>query len=144
MGEWSYSPNIFDTRTRWRWFVSFTLLPLYSQGNSQQYPLDRRLDGPQSRSGHYGEDKNLVPARNRTPAVQPVACLYLGSSKRECSSHFINPQYVWERIQITKFRIVFFPSLLVQLIFFNKKPRTSCSSFNVMSYINANKHVLQV
>jgi hypothetical protein len=39
------------------------------------YPWDklgRRLGGPQSRSGRYGEEKNLTPARNRTSVVQPV------------------------------------------------------------------------
>jgi len=38
--------------------VSFTLPPLYPQGKSPHYPLDRRLGGPQSRSGHGGEEKN--------------------------------------------------------------------------------------
>jgi hypothetical protein len=37
-----------------------------------QYVLDRRLGGPQSRSGRCGE-KILTPAGNRTWAVQPVA-----------------------------------------------------------------------
>jgi len=32
--------------TRWRWAVNFTPRPLYPQ-----YPLDRKLGGPQSRSG---------------------------------------------------------------------------------------------
>jgi hypothetical protein len=31
--------------------VSFTPRPLYPQGKSPQYPLDRRLGGPQNRSG---------------------------------------------------------------------------------------------
>jgi hypothetical protein len=33
------------------------------QGKSPWYPLDRRLGGPQSRSGHGGEEKNsqLLP-----------------------------------------------------------------------------------
>jgi hypothetical protein len=38
--------------------------------------LDRRLDGPQSRSGRGGEEKNSQPRREsnpRTPIVQPVA-----------------------------------------------------------------------
>jgi hypothetical protein len=26
-----------------------------------RYPLDKRLGGPQSRSGHYGEEKNQPP-----------------------------------------------------------------------------------
>jgi hypothetical protein len=30
---------------------------------TKRYPLDRRLGGPQSRSGLYGEEKNLAPAR---------------------------------------------------------------------------------
>jgi hypothetical protein len=32
--------------------------PLYPQGNSSWYPVDRRLGGPQSRSGRGGEEKN--------------------------------------------------------------------------------------
>jgi hypothetical protein len=43
------------------------------QGRSPQYPLDRRLGGPRSRSGRRGEEKNLAPAGNRNRAVQPVA-----------------------------------------------------------------------
>jgi hypothetical protein len=31
--------------------------PLYSQGRSRWYPLDRRLGGPQSRSGRGDEEK---------------------------------------------------------------------------------------
>jgi hypothetical protein len=43
--------------------VSFTARPLYSQGKSAWYPLDRRLGGPQSRAGLGGEEKNsqLLP-----------------------------------------------------------------------------------
>jgi hypothetical protein len=43
------------------------------QGKSPRYALDRRLGGPQSRPGHYREEKILAPVGNRTPAVQPVA-----------------------------------------------------------------------
>jgi hypothetical protein len=39
---------------------------------SPQYSLDRRLGGPQNRPGRGGEEKHLAPARNPTPAVQPV------------------------------------------------------------------------
>jgi hypothetical protein len=38
--------------------VSFTTRPLYSQGKSSWYPLDRRLGGPQSRSGRGGEENS--------------------------------------------------------------------------------------
>jgi hypothetical protein len=43
---------------------------------SPRCPLDRRFGGPQYRSAHYGEEKNLAFAGNQTPVVQPVACLY--------------------------------------------------------------------
>jgi hypothetical protein len=36
-------------------------------GKSQGYPLDRKLDGPQSRSGRCGEEKNLFPL----PEIEP-------------------------------------------------------------------------
>jgi hypothetical protein len=54
----------FDLDTRWMWVVSFTLRSLYPEGKSPRYPLDRRLDGTQSRSGRGGEEKNsqLPPA----------------------------------------------------------------------------------
>jgi hypothetical protein len=39
-------------------------------GKEPPYPLDKRLGGPQSRSGRYGEERNL------TPAFQPVARRY--------------------------------------------------------------------
>jgi hypothetical protein len=37
--------------------VSFTPRPLYLQGKIRRYPLDRRLGGPQNRSGRGGEEK---------------------------------------------------------------------------------------
>jgi hypothetical protein len=37
-------------------------------------PLDRRLDGPQSQSGHGGEEKNSEPLPGlEPPIIQPVA-----------------------------------------------------------------------
>jgi hypothetical protein len=39
--------------------VNFTPWPLYSRVKSPRYPLDRRLGGPQSRSGRFGEEKIL-------------------------------------------------------------------------------------
>jgi len=54
--------------------VSFTPRPLYTSGMSS-HPLDRRLSGPQSRSGGGGVGKipYTASARMRTPDVQPVA-----------------------------------------------------------------------
>jgi hypothetical protein len=58
-GGW-YSFTILDLGTRWRWVVSFTTWPLYPRGNYPQYPLDRRLNGPQRQSGRCGKEKNLA------------------------------------------------------------------------------------
>jgi hypothetical protein len=47
--------------------VSFTPRPLYPQGKSPWYPLDRRLGGPQSYSGCCGEilDNNMLGVLGR-------------------------------------------------------------------------------
>jgi hypothetical protein len=67
----------FDLGTRWRWVVSFTSLPLYPQVKSLWYPSDRRLGGPQSRSGCGGEEKNSQPLPGQEPSIiQPVAQHY--------------------------------------------------------------------
>jgi hypothetical protein len=52
------APRILDVGTRWRLLNSFTPRPLYFQGKTPRYPLDRRLGGSQSRSGRGGEEKN--------------------------------------------------------------------------------------
>jgi hypothetical protein len=39
--------------------VSFMPQLLYTQDKNPWYPLDRRLDGPQSLSGYGGEEKNI-------------------------------------------------------------------------------------
>jgi hypothetical protein len=53
--------------------VSFTPRPLYPKGKSPWYPLDRRLGGPQSRSGRCGEEKKSIPcweSNPRTPNLE--------------------------------------------------------------------------
>jgi hypothetical protein len=61
--------------------VSFTPRPLYPRGKSPLCPLDRRLSGPESRSGRRGEnswpnrDSKFVPSD-----VQPVASHYTDSA----------------------------------------------------------------
>jgi hypothetical protein len=67
MGKWRYSSTIQDLDTRWRWEVSFTPQPLYHQGNCPRHPLNRKLGGPQNRSGRYGEDKNSCPCGESNP-----------------------------------------------------------------------------
>jgi hypothetical protein len=54
--------------------VSFTHRPLYPQGKSPWYLLDRRLGGPKSRSGRGGEEKNSQPLPGlEPPIIQPVS-----------------------------------------------------------------------
>jgi hypothetical protein len=54
--------------------ISFTLQPLYLQLKNLRYPLGRRLDGSQSRSGRGGEEKNSQPLSGlEPPIIQPVA-----------------------------------------------------------------------
>jgi hypothetical protein len=72
-GSGGIAPRILDLDTGWRWVVSFTPRPLYPQGKSLWYPSDRRLGGPQSRSGRGGEEKKSQPppreSNPRTPIV---------------------------------------------------------------------------
>jgi hypothetical protein len=74
MWEWIF----LDLGTSCRWVVSFSLQPLYSRGKKPRYRLDRRLGGPQSRSGRGGEENILDPTGTRTAipqssSPQPVA-----------------------------------------------------------------------
>jgi hypothetical protein len=46
----------------------------FTPGNEPRQPLNRKLDGPQSRSGRFGEDTNLLPLPGFEPrTVRPVA-----------------------------------------------------------------------
>jgi len=52
---------------------------LYPWRKSPRYPLDRRLDEPQSQPAHGGEEKNSQPLpgiKPQTPIVQPVSTCY--------------------------------------------------------------------
>jgi hypothetical protein len=54
--------------------VSGQLQAALPQGKSPCYPLDRRLGGPQSRSGRGGEEKHSQPLPGlETPIIQAVA-----------------------------------------------------------------------
>jgi hypothetical protein len=76
MGSGCTDPHFLDLGTSWRWVINFSPRPLYPQGKSHRYPLDRRLGGPQSRSERFGEEKILDPTGTRTPtprSSKPVA-----------------------------------------------------------------------
>jgi hypothetical protein len=58
--------------------ISFTPLPLYTQGKSPRYPVDKRLGGSQRRPERCGEVKIQYRPETRTLAnpssiPQPVA-----------------------------------------------------------------------
>jgi hypothetical protein len=57
-GSGGIAQHLLDFSIRWRWVVSFTPWPLYPQGKSPWYPLDRRLGGPQSCSRCGDEEIN--------------------------------------------------------------------------------------
>jgi len=89
LGSGCIAPLIINLGTRWRWVVSFTPRPLYPRGKSPWYPLDRRICGPQSRSGRDGEEKNSQPLPGlKSPIIQPVAQRYI----TELTRHRINTQ----------------------------------------------------
>jgi hypothetical protein len=56
--------------------VSFTPQPLYPQGMSLWYPLDRRIGGPQSQPGRGGEEKNSQPLPDSKPPIIPSPLSY--------------------------------------------------------------------
>jgi hypothetical protein len=74
--------------------VSFMPRPLYPQGKCLQYPLDKSLGGPQSRSGRDGEDKNsqlptgsLVMLLNAAKFVLVLSRRWRGNISGEVLAH---------------------------------------------------------
>jgi hypothetical protein len=69
MGKCKYSSTFFCFfYLGTRWIVSLNSWPLYPEAKSHRYPLDGRLDGPQSRSGQCGEsnpDTSAVQSKVR-------------------------------------------------------------------------------
>jgi len=61
-GSGSIVPRILNFGTRWSWVVSFTTHPLYPQ-----YPMDKRMGGPQNRSGSGGKEKKPLPLSGIEP-----------------------------------------------------------------------------
>jgi hypothetical protein len=68
-GSEGIAPRILDLGARWRWVVSFTARPLYPQGKSPWYSLDRRLGVSQSRSECGGKEKNSQPLPGLEPPI---------------------------------------------------------------------------
>jgi hypothetical protein len=74
-GSGCTSSHLLHLGTSWRQAVSFTPLPLYLRGKIPRHPLDRRLGGPQSRSGLRAEEKVHDPTGTRTPSSSPAHIL---------------------------------------------------------------------
>jgi hypothetical protein len=76
-GSVGIAPRVLDLGTRWRWVVSFTPWPLYTQGKSPWYTLDRRFVGHNSQSGRGGKEKKSQPLSGLDPPIiQPVVQRY--------------------------------------------------------------------
>jgi hypothetical protein len=77
LGNGDVAPNILNLCTKWGWEVGFMTRPFYPHEKRPWYPLDRRLDGHQSRSGRGGEEKNSQPLPGLEPhIIQPIAQRY--------------------------------------------------------------------
>jgi hypothetical protein len=55
-GGWRYNSTIHNLGTRWRWVVSFMLLPFCNHGYGPRYLMRIRLGEPQSRTRHCAEE----------------------------------------------------------------------------------------
>jgi hypothetical protein len=64
-----YRSIFLDLGTSWRWRWSASRPCHFTPGKKPRYPFYRRLRGPQSRSGRYGEVKIFYPTGTRTPAL---------------------------------------------------------------------------
>jgi hypothetical protein len=71
MEEWRHNSTILNLDTRWRFVVKFHAPAALRLGKEPPVPLFRRLGGPRSSSGCYGEEKYVLPL----PGIEP---LYLG------------------------------------------------------------------
>jgi hypothetical protein len=63
MGKWRCTLTFMDLGTRWRWVVSFTPRTHHFRRKNRPYPLYRRLDGYQNRSGNGAKQTNFLPCR---------------------------------------------------------------------------------
>jgi hypothetical protein len=102
--------------------VSFTLWPLYLQGKSPWYPLNRRLGGSQRRwSGRGGEKKNFQPLPGLEPSIiQQVAQCYTTELSRllklqETGENFILRRFIICTLNLMVKVKVNFPLCLTKL-----------------------------
>jgi hypothetical protein len=76
LGSAGIASRIVGLGTRLRWVVSFTPRPLHPRGKRNCYPLDRRLDGPQSRSRYGDEEESSQPLPGLEPPEHPARSFF--------------------------------------------------------------------
>jgi hypothetical protein len=91
MGSECIDPYILDLGTNWTWVVSFTL-----GGTTPRYSLDRRLDGPQNRTGRREEQIILDPTLTRTMYVWGHENCFLSElgKRQSCPYDYLIKYYV--------------------------------------------------
>jgi len=75
--------------------VNFKPQPPYSWGNNPQYPLNRRLDGLPTWSGHFGKEKNLCSL----PGIKPQTIQSIGKIiiRQNNSSDYVQHRFKFIR-----------------------------------------------
>jgi hypothetical protein len=73
MGEWRYSSTVLSLDTRWWWVVNVTPRSLYNMRQRRRYPVNRRLNDTQSRSGRCEKDKNVLAISTTKLRPQDIA-----------------------------------------------------------------------
>jgi hypothetical protein len=66
IGKWMYSSK-FSWPQEYLEMITYTPRSLHPLRKGPSYPLDRRLSGPQKRSGLHGKEKFLATTGTRTP-----------------------------------------------------------------------------
>jgi hypothetical protein len=81
------------------WVVSFTPRLLYPEGKRPWYPLNRRLCGPQSRSGRGGGEKNSQPPPERESSNIDKSQRF---GKIAPSRPYASMYYIWNNTELQK------------------------------------------
>jgi len=128
LGSGGEAARIRGLGTRWRWVVSFTPRPLYPQGKTPCYTLNRRLGGPQSRSIEYSE---LKPIQDPSDTFRIAARLTYQYETGYGQNSYMNLRVrptEWQPVSLTctawvrmRSRLVQF-SLLIRTNFRKSKP----------------------
>jgi hypothetical protein len=113
VGEWRYNPTHSLTSAADRGEGSSSRPGRFTPRREPRYPLNRRLGGPQSRSGNLGEEKNLFPVLGIEPRflivhfVAKWTKFTIPNAPRFCTCMILSKIYVkwkhkWHVIAIKK------------------------------------------